>query len=166
MLPQRADQVIQANRVDLADQLAPKAPAGQVRLPPKADQVVQANHMAGQAAKESRADMADLVSREDLADQAARKVLVGQAKPPWNADQENRMGMAEREPNRMDRVVQVARKVLAAQAKSPSKQVPPTEDLRRRSQTSRSISRSSDKSQSGLPHVSCALSWRWDRRVA
>ena len=147
MLPQRADQVIRANRMDLADQLVPKAPAGQVRLPPKADQVVQANHMAGQAAKESRADMADLVSREDL------------------ADQENRMGMAER-PNRMDRVVQVARKVLAAQAKSPSKQVPPTEDLRRRSQTSRSISRSSDKSQSGLPHVSCALSWRWDRRVA
>ena len=127
MLPQRADRVVQANRMDLADQV-----------------------------KESRADMADLVSRKDLAEQAARKVLVGQAELPWNADQKNRMDTAERvvQANRMDtadQVVQVARKVLAGPARLPSKEVPLTsaEDLRRRSQTSRSISRSSGHEWSG-----------------
>jgi hypothetical protein len=128
----------------VADRLARKVLAGRVRLPRK----------AGQVAKGSRADMADLVSREDLADQAARKVLAGQAKLPWNADQKSRVGMAKWvvQANRMDtvdRVVQVARKVLAGPAKSPSKQVPPTEDLRRRSQTSRSISRSSGHERRG-----------------
>jgi hypothetical protein len=130
--------VVQTNRMDLvADRVARKVLAGRVRLPRKADQV----------AKGSRADMADLVSREDLADQGVRKV--GQARLPWNADQKNRVAMADCavQTNRMDTADQVvqARKVLAAPARPPGKEVSPlpTEDLRRRSQTRRSISRSS-----------------------
>ena len=74
--------------------------------------------------------------------------LAGRVRSAGNADQKNRVAMADCavQANRMDMADHVvrARKVLAGLARPPGKEVPPlpTEDLRRRSQTNRSISRS------------------------
>jgi hypothetical protein len=78
----KADQVVQGNRISMADQVALvfredlEVPVGRVRLPRKADQVVQANSI-------SMADQVALVFREDLEGRAGRVV------------QGNRMGMAD-----------------------------------------------------------------------
>ena len=89
-LPRKADQVVQGNRISMADQVALvfredlEAPvdrvvlAGRARLPRKADQVVQGNRI-------SMADQVALVFREDLEVRVGRVV------------QGNPMGMADLE---------------------------------------------------------------------
>ena len=98
-LPRKADQVVQANSISMADQVALvfredlEVPMGRARLPRKADQVVQANSI-------SMADQVALVFREDL------EVQVGRA---GRVVQGNRMGMADLEDL-------VDQEVLAGQA--------------------------------------------------
>ena len=83
----KADQVVQGNRISMANQVALvfredlEVPVGRVRLPRKADQVVQGNRI-------SMADQVALVFREDL------EVQVGRA---GRVVQGNRMGMADLE---------------------------------------------------------------------
>ena len=85
--PRKADQVVQGNRMGMADRVAPVfrkdlevqvdrvVLVGRARLPRKADQVVQGNRMG-------MADRVAPVFREDLQVQVDRVVLVGRARPP------------------------------------------------------------------------------------
>ena len=121
-LLRKADQVVQGNRISMADQVAlvfredlvdRVVLAGRARLPRKADQVVQGNRI-------SMADQVALVFREDL------EVPVGRVRLPRKADQVvqgNRISMADQVALvfREDLEVQVDRVVLACPARPPTK---------------------------------------------